>query len=162
MKPRSFVERIARDLTPGRVLDLACGSGRNAIWLAERGWDVTAVDSSAAALAELRKAAPSASTYLADLERHEFTIEESAWDLIIDSYYLQCDLFDPIQRGLKPGGVAIIIVHLFEPGHENSRFSLHPGELRRYVRASEIIEYFEGKPDSDPGARAIACVAVRR
>jgi 2-polyprenyl-3-methyl-5-hydroxy-6-metoxy-1,4-benzoquinol methylase len=44
-------------LAPGRALDLACGSGRNAVWLAERGWRVTAVDFSDVALAEARRSA---------------------------------------------------------------------------------------------------------
>ena len=162
MKPRSFVEQIAGDLPPGRALDLACGSGRNAVWLANRGWDVTAVDSSVDALAELRKAAPAVTTHLADLEKHEFTIEQAAWDLIVDSYYLQTDLFEPIRRGLKPGGVAIVIVHMFEPGHESSRFSLHPGELRRYFMGEEVISYYEGKPEGNPEARSVARIAIRR
>lgn len=162
MKLCTFVERIARDLPPGKVLDLACGSGRNAVWLVERGWDVTAVDSSAAALVQLRQSAPSVETRLADLEKHEFVIEESAWDLIVDSYYLQRDLFEPIQLGLKPGGVAIIVVHMYEPGHEASRFSLHPGELLEYFRSMEIVEYREGKPESDLEGRAVACIAIRR
>jgi 2-polyprenyl-3-methyl-5-hydroxy-6-metoxy-1,4-benzoquinol methylase len=42
-------------LVPGRALDLACGPGRNALWLAERGWRVTAVDFSDVALAEARR-----------------------------------------------------------------------------------------------------------
>jgi tellurite methyltransferase len=162
MRPRSFVERIAGDLPPGRALDLACGSGRNAVWLANRGWDVAAVDVSTDALAELRKAAPAVTAYVADLEKHEFTIEQAAWDLIIDSYYLQTDLFAPICRGLKPGGVAIVIVHMFEPGHESSRFSLHPGELRRYFMGEEIISYYEGKPEENTEARSIAHIAIRR
>lgn len=162
MRPRSFVERIARELPPGRALDLACGSGRNAIWLAGRGWDVTAVDASIAFIEALRAAAPSVKTHVADLEKHEYTVDESAWDLIVVSYYLQRDLFEPIQRGLKPGGIAIIIVHVFEPGQENSRFSLHPGELLEHFRASTVLIYEEGKPEIHPQVRATARIAVQR
>jgi len=43
-RPNQFVESELADLVPGRALDLACGEGRNALWLAERGWEVTAVD----------------------------------------------------------------------------------------------------------------------
>ncbi len=161
MKPRSFVERIVLDLPPGRALDLASGSGRNAVWLAERGWQVTAVDSSAAALTALKESAPTVDTRLADLEKHEFAIEPAAWDLIVVSYYLQRDLFEPVRRGLRSGGVAIIIVHMFEPGHESSRFSVRPGELRESFKDDAVLEYYEGKPESDPGARASARIAIR-
>ncbi|MEL0282956.1 MAG: SAM-dependent methyltransferase, partial [Ilumatobacter sp.] len=42
--PNVFIEEICAGLEPGSALDLAAGEGRNAVWLAERGWDVTAVD----------------------------------------------------------------------------------------------------------------------
>ena len=50
--PNRFVEEIARELPAGRALDLACGEGRNAIWLARQGWTVTGVDFSAVAIRE--------------------------------------------------------------------------------------------------------------
>jgi SAM-dependent methyltransferase len=154
MKPRAFVEEIAHDLEPGRALDLACGSGNNAIWLAERGWRVTAVDR-ALAIDD-----PRIEVHTADLEKHEYAIEPGAWDLILMSYYLQRDLFPAVWQGLAPGGVAIIIVHMFEPGHEESRFSLHPGELRAAFPESEVIAYREGRPS--PESRAVAQIAIRR
>src|SRR5664279_4414429 len=50
--PNSWVEQETAGLAPGRAVDLACGEGRNSIWLAARGWQVTGVDFSAAALAK--------------------------------------------------------------------------------------------------------------
>ncbi|MEP6962951.1 MAG: methyltransferase domain-containing protein [Acidobacteriota bacterium] len=159
--PRPFVEQMVRDLPPGRALDLACGTGRNALWLVDRGWKVVGVDSSASAIATLRQSNPAIEAHIADLERHEFQIEESAWDLIVVSYYLQRDLFAPILRALRPDGLAVIIVHMFEPGRESSRFSVAPGELRQAFAEETIVEYREGKPASDPNGRAIAQIAVR-
>src|SRR6476646_1454842 len=49
-EPNRFLVRETEGLAPGRALDLACGEGRNALWLAARGWQVTAVDFSAVAL----------------------------------------------------------------------------------------------------------------
>jgi SAM-dependent methyltransferase len=154
MKPRAFVEEFARDLKPGRALDLACGDGRNAIWLADRGWRVTAVDRAP------KIGDPRIEVHVVDIEKQEFTIEPGTWDLIVMSYYLQRDLFGPAWRGLAPGGVAIVIVHMFEPGHEQSRFSVHPGELRAAFPDAEVIAYREGRPS--PDARAVAQIAIRR
>ena len=50
MPPNRWVEAELADASPGRALDLACGEGRNAMWLADRGWDVTAVDFSGVAI----------------------------------------------------------------------------------------------------------------
>jgi SAM-dependent methyltransferase len=55
--PNQFVEAQLADLTPGRAVDLAAGEGRNAIWLARRGWQVTAVDFSQVALDKGREIA---------------------------------------------------------------------------------------------------------
>lgn len=160
MSPRPFVERHAKDLAPGRALDLAAGIGANAVWLAERGWQVTAVDWSAESLAQLKAAAPSVETHVANLEKHDFEIGEGQWDLIVVSHYLQRDLFFRVLRGLKPGGRAILIVHMFEPGHEQSRFSVEPGELRNLLAAGRILVYEEGKPPGNPQGRATARAVV--
>jgi len=155
MKPTPLLVETAGKRKPGRALDLACGHGRNAMWLAEHGWQVTAVDRSPEAI-------PEVDARVADLEKHEFPIEEAAWDLIVVSYYLQRDLFEPIKRGLKPGGVALVIVHIFEPGHEHSRFSLQPGELRTYFEGWEIVHYYEGKPRDPDHKRAVAEIVATR
>jgi SAM-dependent methyltransferase len=152
--PSPLLVETATKLKPGRALDLACGTGRNAVWLAEHGWQVTAVDRSPITI-------PTVDTHVADLEKHEFPIGEARWDLIAVCYYLQRDLFEPIKRGLKPGGVAIVIVHIFEPGHEQSRFSLHPGELAKYFEGWEIPHYYEGKPHDPEHRRAVAEIVAR-
>src|SRR6476659_1243001 len=153
--PTPLLVETARKLQPGRALDLACGSGRNAVWLAEQGWQVTAVDRSPVAI-------PSVDMRVADLEKHEFPIEEAAWDLIAVCYYLQRDLFEPVKRGLKPGGVVIAIVHMFEPGHEQSRFSVQPRELAKYFEGWEILHYYEGKPRDPEHKRAVAEIVARK
>jgi SAM-dependent methyltransferase len=56
-EPNRFVVRELSGLPPGQALDLACGEGRNAVWLAERGWRVTAVDFSPVGLAKARRLA---------------------------------------------------------------------------------------------------------
>ena len=58
-EPNRFLVAETSDLPPGRALDVACGEGRNAIWLAERGWRVTGVDFSEVALAKAARLAAS-------------------------------------------------------------------------------------------------------
>jgi len=156
MIPTTLLVETARALQPNRALDLACGNGRNAAWLAEHGWKVTAVDRSPVAI-------PAVDTHVADLEKHEFPIGEASWDLIVVSLYLQRDLFEPIKRGLKPGGIAIVIVLMMEPGHEQSLFRVRPGELAKYFEGWEILHYYEGKSSDSEHHRSVAeIVATKR
>jgi SAM-dependent methyltransferase len=150
VKPKPFVEQHASTLAPGKALDLACGDGCNALWLANHGWQVTAVDRNPT-IQDAR-----IEVLTRDLEQG-LVIAPARWDLIVMSYYLQTDLFSPVVRGLKPGGMGIVIVHLFEPGHETSRFSLHPGELRDHFQPTKVVAYLEGKPT--PTSRAVAQIA---
>jgi tellurite methyltransferase len=160
--PTPLLTRFAADLKPGRALDLACGAGRNAEWLVQRGWNVTAVDGSPRAIELLRARCPEADARVADLERHEFAIGDSEWDLIATCYYLQRDLFEPVKRGLKPGSMAIVIVHLIEPGHDGSRFSVHPGELAGYFEGWDIVHSYEGAPKDPEHRRAVAEIVGRK
>lgn len=156
--PTALLVETASVLPPGRALDLACGTGRNALWLAQRGWSVTAIDGSSTAIQVLRDRAAhsrvTVATQVADLEKPEFTIEPGRWDLIAICYYLQRGLFELSKRGLVSGGVIVAIALLTEPGKDNS-FRLEPGELRRYFNDWEILHYREGRDPSQHNAAEI-------
>src|SRR5438128_453344 len=102
-EPHPLVAKFASALPAGRALDVACGVGRHAIWLAQHGWTVAAVDYSVAAIEILRERAGgmglSLDPQIADLERHEFLIEPAAYDLIVICNYLQRDLFPFVKAG---------------------------------------------------------------
>jgi SAM-dependent methyltransferase len=153
-------------LTPARALDLACGSGRNALWLAEQGWSVTAVDGSPTAIEILRSRASSrgvtVSMKVADLEKFEYQIEPASWNLIAICYYLQRDLFGPAKQGVVPGGILISIVHITEPGEEPTAHRLRPGELERYFLGWEILHRREGMPNDAAHQRSVAEIVARR
>ncbi len=89
-------------LTPGKALDLACGKGGHARWLAARGWEVTAVDVTPQCDGGVHR------VIRADLERGEFTIAPDSWDLIVCWRYWQEDLLPAIARGVRPGGVVAL------------------------------------------------------
>src|SRR5579884_2402206 len=115
-EPTPLVINTAKTFRPGKALDLACGAGRNAIWLAQSGWTVTAVDGAAAAIDLLRAKATllglSIEARVADLQAGAVDIGESEWDLLMMCYYLQRDLFEPAKRAVKPGAVVLAIVHI--------------------------------------------------
>jgi SAM-dependent methyltransferase len=168
-QPNPLVIESVKGLKPGRALDLACGAGRNALWLAERGWSVTAIDGSPAAIEILRERAAARGldidARIADLEKGEYRIDESAWDLIVICLYLQRDLFTPAKRGLAPGGVLVAIVHITDPSGENGEASQHrlkPGELRDYFRGWEITHDREGASEDPAHCRVSAEIVVRR
>src|SRR5438094_422674 len=112
--PHPLVVNCASKLTPGRALDVACGSGRHALWLAGHGWKVTAVDSSRVAIDIVRQRSVEkhvrVDTCIADLERHEFQIDPEAYDLIVICNYLQRDLFSSIKAGTRAGGIVVAVI----------------------------------------------------
>jgi SAM-dependent methyltransferase len=164
--PTPLLMETAKRLTPGKALDLACGTGRNALWLAEQGWSVTAVDGSLAAVEILRDRAVERGvtlhTQVADLEKREYQIDPSSWDLIAICYYLQRDLFEPAKQGVAPGGILISIVHMTEPGEEPTAYRLGPGELAKYFQGWEILHRHEGRPNDPAHRRSVAEIVARR
>lgn len=164
--PTPLLIHAAEKLNPGAALDLACGTGRNALWLAGHGWRVTAVDGAETAIETLCDRAAEASLNVdaqtADLAAGEFEIEASTWDLIAICYYLQRDLFEPAKRGLVEGGVLVAIVHITETGEEPTGHRLKPGELVRYFAGWEILHAYEGKPYDSAHQRSVAEVVARK
>ena len=165
LAPTPLVERTAISLKPGTALDLACGTGRNALWLAEHGWSVTAVDGASAAIDELGRRATergvAVETKTADLEA-EYAIEPRAWDLILICYYLQRDLFERAKEGVKPGGILLTIVHITDAGEEPTAHRLRPGELEEYFAGWEILHRYEGPPADVAHRRSVAEIVARR
>ncbi|MCA1632732.1 MAG: methyltransferase domain-containing protein [Acidobacteria bacterium] len=143
-----------------RALDLACGAGRHALFLAGLGFQVTAVDASRAGieltLARARERDLSVDARVADLERGEFIIEEAAYDLVCDFYFLQRDLFPRMRAGLRPGGLLVAAIHMVDesPLAKPMRddFLLRTGELREAFSELEILHYREtAGHDDDAG-----------
>ena len=166
IEPTKLVAQTVEDLPPGKALDLACGTGRNAIWLAQKGWDVTAVDGARAAVEVLEQRACklnlNVKTIVADLQKGEYTITPSHWDLITICYYLQRDLIEPAKNGTRPGGILLMIVHTTEGDEQPTESRLRPGELAHYFTDWEILHSYEGKPDDPAHRRSVAEIVARR
>lgn len=120
-------------LKPGKALDLAAGSGRHSLWLAERGWHVTAVDIE---IGEIPGQHPNVHGIRADLEKHEYRIAPGAWDLIVCWRYWQPDLLPEIGDGVRAGGIIALA------GKTSGRFAT---SLERYRQS------FQGWPEIASG-----------
>jgi SAM-dependent methyltransferase len=116
-QPNRFLVPEVEGLAPGRALDLACGEGRHAVWLAERGWQVTAVDFSDVAIAKGRQLAAARGVevewVVADLAQWE---AGAAFDLVL-VFYLQLPaeerraVFAQGARAVAPGGTFVLVGH---------------------------------------------------
>lgn len=117
-EPNRFVVAELRDLAPGRALDLGAGEGRNAVWLAVHGWQVTAVDFSAAGLDKGRRLAAARGTAVdwvqADLR--DYQPEAGAFQLVLIAYLqLQAAELDGVLRrgvtALAQAGTLLVVGH---------------------------------------------------
>ncbi len=136
--PTPFLVSIAERLpSAGRALDVAGGAGRNALWLAARGLDVTLVDIAQAALTLAEERAREGGLHVTLLERDLATegLPDGPWDLIVCCHYLERALFDAVPLCLAPGGLFVMVHPTTEnlERHErpSRRFLLEPGELGR-------------------------------
>jgi SAM-dependent methyltransferase len=117
VEPNRFVAAETGGLAPGRALDVACGEGRNAIWLAQQGWEVVATDFSGVALDKGRALAERAGVPVEWVEA-DVTMWDppGSFDLIVVSY-LQlpagplADAFGRLVPALAPGGTLFVIGH---------------------------------------------------
>ena len=161
--PSPLLVATAEAMPPGRALDLACGSGRHALWLAARRWQVTAVDGAPAAisllLSEAARREVTLDARVADLEKFEFPIEPNAYQLIASLYYFERNLLPAMRAGVSPGGAVIVIALQADPERPNSRFRTSPGELRSYFEGWEILHDREGP---DASGHRVAEIAARR
>ena len=109
-QPNAFLVEIAGTRKPGTALDVGMGQGRNSIWLAQQGWDVTGFDPADKAVALALEKARKAGVHIkAEVKKMEdFDFGESRWDLILFSYAGAREMPDAIQRSLKPGGVLVV------------------------------------------------------
>jgi SAM-dependent methyltransferase len=117
-QPNRFVVEELQALPPGRALDVGAGEGRNAVWLASRGWQVTAVDFSAVGLDKGRRLARVRGLAIdwvhADLR--DYQPEEGSFQLVLIAYLQLCEAeLDGVLRrataALAPAGVLLVVGH---------------------------------------------------
>ncbi len=138
--PAPLLVRAAESLAPGRALDLACGAGRNALWLARRRWDVVAIDGASEAIRLVREQDGSMDTRVIDLEDGAaLPFDNESFDLVAILFYLHRPLFAEASRVVKRGGVIVAAALM------SGTFRIAPGELARTFSDFEIVHASEGE-----------------
>ncbi|MBI2857260.1 MAG: class I SAM-dependent methyltransferase [Chloroflexi bacterium] len=156
-------------LPVGRVLDVAMGYGRNALYLARLGFTVEGVDISReavdTALAKAHQAGLSLKTTVADLEESGYRIKRGAYDAIICFDYLQRSLVPQIRQGLRAGGVVVFETFIVDQARlfgrpRNPEHLLQHNELLKMFRRFRCLRYREGLVE--PGRAMAGIVAQKR
>jgi SAM-dependent methyltransferase len=182
---RLLVDELARQpLVPGTALDLGCGTGGDALWLAQQGWTVTGVDLAQSALAQAEEAAAAAG--LADLTTWQRVdldagLPAGSWDLVT-SAYLQAPVAlsrDGILRAataaVAPGGTLLVIGHhgppsWAEPAPEHMLGLPDADDVLAVlalpadwtVERAETVAFDSTSPEGRSGTRTDSLVRVRR
>lgn len=147
----------------GEVLDLACGGGRHAGYLASLGHEVLAVDRDVASFGE---PPPAVALVQADLESGPWPFSKRRFDAIVVTNYLHRPLLPLLVASLEPGGV--LIYETFAVGNErfgrpsNPDFLLRPGELLEAVRGTLRVVAYEDRVVEVPRPAAIQRICARR
>lgn len=173
---RLLVEWVPQ-VNRGRALDVACGAGRNSLFLAANDFGVDAVEISAVGLERARKSAEARGVCVhwieADLETGaESTLPSGPYDLIVMVRYVNPSLYPLLLKRLADGGIFLCEEHLASEeeviGPANPAYRLSPDELHRSVTTvatpdDEVLYYREGTV-TDPDGRnaALAQLVLRR
>lgn len=164
--PSEFLVAHA-DRIAGRVLDVAAGAGRNALFLARRGAIVEALDISLTGLSLARRAAAAEGLRLlaAQVDLETFPLPRRRYDAIINIRYLQRSLFATFRQALKPGGLILFDTFLVDQQsiseHRNAAYLLQRGELRAAFADCEILVYEEGLYQTSCGPSFLARMLAR-
>lgn len=164
--PAAFLVKHVNHLPKGRALDIAVGEGRNAVFLAKKGFLVEGVDISVVGLRKAKKLAAEngvkIQTVNADLKKYR--IKPASYSVIVNINYLQRSLFSEIKAGLKKGGVVVFETHTMEqlknPGGNawEKEYLLQAGELKKEFADLEILHYSE----TNDGKNAVASLIARK
>lgn len=169
LSPDPWLLRAIPFFTQGSVLDIACGRGRNALYLAARGFTVTGIDISDQGLKMLRQEAANRNLAVElrqwDLESR-VSLPQGPYDVISKFFYYQRSLLPVIKDTLKPGGIAVLRTFSkagdFSGGPVNPDFVLNPGELLEIFSGWEILLHEEGLEQSQKTGGGLAGIVARK
>ncbi len=169
-EPNPFLKKHIRLLPKGKALDMATGEGRNAVFLAQNGFEVDAVDISERGLKKTQKLAREKgvhiNTFLVDLD--QYPIEKERYDLIANFYFLKRRLFPRIRKALKKGGKVIFETYTLDhreiatEGPKQRKFFLKSNEMLRVCSSFRILFFPEGIFREGRKRKAIASLIAEK
>lgn len=152
--PNSFLVEVVRNRRPGQALDLGMGQGRNALFLAQQGWDVTGVDISDVGLERAREQAGKMGVKLHAVLRDadDFDFGKDRWDLVALIYFPPRPYVRRIRDSLKTGG--IVVVECFHRETAKKRrigagVVFDSNELPKLFKDFHILRYEEASAPAD-------------
>ena len=141
-QPNALLVETVKTLKPGTALDADMGEGRNAIYLAQQGWQVTGADVAEKALAYAQSRAAKLgvkiTTEVADMAKYDWGTNK--WDLIVLSYAGGRDYAARVMRALKPGGLVVL-----EAFHMDATTKLQvvDGDYRVFFKTNELPNLYQ-------------------
>ncbi|MDM8522073.1 hypothetical protein QUF80_01775 [Desulfococcaceae bacterium HSG8] len=163
--PAEIVRRFYTLAPKGKALDIAAGTGKNALFLADQGFSVDAVDISDVVLRKI-PIHPNLSPICADLDTFDITAER--YSLILNLRFLNRRLFPYIREGLAKGGILIFESYLEGPGADYCKSScrdylLRDNELLHAFLSLKVLFYQESRiPDQKDFCHKASLVAVKQ
>ena len=160
--PSEFLRNRAELLNIGRAMDLACGLGRNSIYLAELGFEVDAIDVSLVGLEIAREKAKERRLLIHWLNEdlvNDWTIPTQQYDLILMFRFVSSEVLLKLPQLLALGGALIIEEHLEWPqgnvvGPSGNRFRVKQGELMEGCKELDVLFHYEGLVEEPDGSMA--------
>ena len=150
-KPNGFLVEMVKGRKPGRALDVGMGQGRNALWLAQQGWETTGYDPAERAVGLANETAAKVNVKLNTVVAtdSQFDMGVAKWDLILLSYVEIRDNAAKVIRALAPGGM--VVAEYFHQDGANAPGGFADNELARLFEGLRIIRYEDTEAIADFG-----------
>ena len=159
-QPNRFLVAMTKGRKPGRALDVGMGQGRNALWLAQQGWETTGYDPAEKAVGLAREAATKEGIKLNTViaKDSDFNMGEAKWDLIVLSYVEVRENAEKVLRALAPGG--LVVVEYFHADYNGAPGGFADNELLQLFGKLRVIRYEDVEDISDFGMQKVRLVRL--